>query len=330
MYDLIIIGAGPAGIAVAVESVRFGIPPSKILLVEKAKIHSWSIRKFYPDSKMVTANYKGRNAVCQGILCLPDSTKIETLNYLDQAIIDHNLNINYGEEIYGLEKLPSGDFLLKSAKSIYHAKTCAIAIGILGRPNPPSFKIPVELKDRITFDITSVEIKDKKVLVVGGGDSAAEYCHFLVENNNDVSLSYRQSSFSRINEYNLNNLLKLEKDNKVKIFYNSNISKIEDSSGPLVEFSEHKYGIQKFDHVVLALGGSTPKNFLKLLGIKFNDDIPVIKYGHETSVEGLFLVGDLVFGKSGGSIISAFNSAHQAVKQIQKKYFTKSSPPDHI
>ncbi len=321
MFDLVIVGAGPAGIAVAVEAICSGTPSSKILLIEKGPEHSWSIRKFYPESKLVAANYKGQKALCEGALCLPDSTKMETLNYLDKVIEDHQLQINYNEEIYGIEKVPSGDFIIKSAKGTYYSRTCAIAIGILGRPNPPSYKIPPELRGKVTFDITSVPIHEKNVLVVGGGDSASEYCQFLLEGNNIVTLSYRQCSFSRMNDINRENLLRLEREGRVKILYNSNVLGIENSEGPLVVFSEPELGSLKFDHVVLALGGSTPKNFLKLLGIRFNNDDPIIKHGYETSVEGLFLVGDLVFGKSGGSIISAFNSAHRAVKQIHSKYF---------
>ncbi len=322
MLDLVIVGAGPAGIAVAVEAIRSGTSASKIILIEKGPEHSWSIRKFYPESKLVAANYKGQKALCEGTLCLPDSSKMETLNYLDKVIQDYNLKINYNEEIYGMEKVPSGDFIVKGAKETYYSKTCAIAIGILGRPNPPSYKIPSELKGKVTFDITSVPIKDKNVLVVGGGDSASEYCQYLLEGNNKVTLSYRQPTFSRMNEVNQEILLKLQKENKVKILFNSNVLKLEDLNGPQVIFSEPELGSQKFDHVVLALGGSTPKNFLKLLGIQFNNEEPIIKHGYETSVEGLFLVGDLVFGKSGGSIISAFNSAHRAVKLINSKYFS--------
>lgn len=320
MFDLVVIGAGPAGIAVAVEAIRTGTPTSKIILIEKGPQHSWSIRKFYPDSKLVTANYKGKEALCEGTLCLPDSSKTETLNYLDKIIAEFNLQINYNEEIYGIEKVPSGDFIIKSGTRTYYSRTCAIAIGILGRPNPPTYKILPELRGKITFDITSVPIRDKNVLVVGGGDSASEYCQYLLEENNAVTLSYRQSTFSRMNELNREILKRLEKEERVKILYNTNIERIDDQDGPLVIFSEPEFPPQKFDHVVLALGGSTPKNFLKLLGIKFNNEDPIIKHGYETSVEGLFLVGDLVFGRTGGSIISAFNSAHRAVKQINKTY----------
>lgn len=73
--DVIIIGAGPAGISMAAEAVVAGVSSKKIVVLEKEKEHSWSIRKFYPEEKLVTANYKGRDSICEGVACIPDLSK---------------------------------------------------------------------------------------------------------------------------------------------------------------------------------------------------------------------------------------------------------------
>ena len=75
MYDLIIIGAGPGGIALAAEACAAGIAPDRILVLEKAHTHNWAIRQLYPEQKLTTANYKGFEAKCEGLLCLEDMTK---------------------------------------------------------------------------------------------------------------------------------------------------------------------------------------------------------------------------------------------------------------
>lgn len=67
------------------------------------------------------------------------------------------------------------------------------AIGILGKSNKPDYKIPHPLSKRIIFDVTEREIKGSNILVMGGGDSAAEYCQYFVQNNNDLTLSYRRA-----------------------------------------------------------------------------------------------------------------------------------------
>ena len=65
-----------------------------------------------------------------------------------------------------------------------------------------------------------------------------------------------------------------------------------------------------------ALGGTTPTNFLKAIGMAFDGNAPVVKEGYETSVPGLYLIGDLSAGKKGGSINLAFNMAARAMRAI--------------
>lgn len=83
-----------------------------------------------------------------------------------------------------------------------------------------------------------------------------------------------------------------------------------------------QYAPRTFDRVVYELGGTTPTNFLRMLGIKFDDEGPVFNENGETDVDGLFLIGDLVVGKTGGSIITAFNSAVRAMRSICAGYLS--------
>jgi thioredoxin reductase len=66
MYDLIIIGAGPGGIALAAEACASGINRSQILVLEKGATHNSAIRQLYPEQKLTTANYKGFEARYEG------------------------------------------------------------------------------------------------------------------------------------------------------------------------------------------------------------------------------------------------------------------------
>ncbi len=322
MYQIIIIGAGPAGISMGVEARNFGVSKDQVLIIEKANEHSFTIKKYYPDNKLVTANYKGFTPVCTGVMCLSDSTKHETISYLDKAIEDYQLNVHYNETVYKIEKIDADQiFKVYTDKNVYESKVVAIAVGILGKPNKPDYPLPRSLKNRILFDITSFEIKNSKVLVVGGGDSASEYCQFLAEENNDVTLSYRRSEFNRMNDINRESLLALAKTGKVRLLLNSNITEVVDNNGkPEVRFKEEHLKPEIFDYVIYALGGSTPENFLRTIGIEFNGPQPVLKEGYETNIPGLFLIGDLSAGKKGGSIIWAFNSANSAMRKICETY----------
>jgi thioredoxin reductase (NADPH) len=195
---------------------------------------------------------------------------------------------------------------------------------MMGKPNKPDWKIPADLRKDVVFDITSQKIEDSHVLVVGGGDSASEYAQYLVQEGNNVSFSYRKTEFLRMNDINRDSLTELNKRGEVPFLLGSNIIGVErgEKKAVKVNFIEDEYEGQEFDKVVLALGGSTPKNFLALLNIEFNGDDPAMKEGFETSIPGLFLIGDLSAGRKGGSIISAFNSSHDAMKKICDSYLS--------
>ena len=327
LLDLVIVGAGPAGIALGAEAVAAGIPPARVLILERGEAHSFSIRKFYPESKLVTANYKGFAAVCTGVLCLTDASKGETLTYLDRAIQDNGLVVRYGEAVSAIRPR-AGFFLVETAAAVYRSKTCAVAIGILGRPQKPDWPIPHSLKARITYDITSVPLQNIDVLVVGGGDSASEYAQYLVQEDCRVVLSYRGSSFHRMNDINRTSLASLEEQGRVLVLAGTSVARVESDGGrPRVHFTGDRPKPETFDHVVLALGGTTPENFLKTIGIDFDGRTPILREGYETSIPGLFLVGDLTAGKTGGSIISAFNSANDAMRALCEGHLDCPIPP---
>ena len=321
MYDLVIIGAGPGGIALAAEACAEGIDPGQILLLEKAEHHNSAIRQLYPEQKLTTANYKGFEAKCEGLLCIKDMTKLETIEYFDKIIGDYHINMKYGAEVYGMERLNDVDgarFRVSSSKGTFDSKVLAVAIGIFGRPNKPKdYSFPPSLRQRLLFDITSVSIRDENVLVVGGGDTAAEYVQYLNAAANRVTLSYRQADFTRLNDQNRARLLDLEERKEAEILRSTNILRIDDDSGrPHVVFREEAVSARVFDRVIYALGGTTPTNFLRTLGIVFNDEGPIFDEAGATNVPGLYLLGDLVVGKKGGSIITAFNSSVRAMKRI--------------
>lgn len=330
IYDIIIIGAGPAGISTAVEAKNAGVSPDKILILEKSEAHSFTIRKYYPNSKPVTANYKGMEAKCLGVMCLTDTTKEETISYLDKAIKDNNLNVRYNETVYKIHRNENETFTVYTDKGKYNSKIVVVAIGILGKPNKPDYKIPHSLSDRIFFEITEHKITHSKVLVVGGGDTASEYCQYLVQEGNDVTLSYRKSEFTRMNDINRESILALEKIGKVKILRNSNIKELQDENGkPKVIFAENNLEPMVFDYIVYALGGTTPKNFLKTIGIEFDGEQPSLKDKVETNIPGLFLVGDLSAGMKGGSINWAFNSSRIAIRKICENYLDCKIPEEN-
>ena len=321
MYEMIVVGAGPAGISMAAEARNSGIRSEQILVLEKGETHSWAIRKFYPAKKVVLANYKGIEAICTGVMCISDMSKDETLTYIDRAIEQYQLDVHYNETVNTIRLRPEGGFAIETSKGGYEARRCVIAIGILDKPNKPNYRIPVTLNEHIHYDLTSAALENQDCLVVGGGDTASEYCQYLVERGNRVTLSYRRTEFSRLNRINHESLMAMEQRGQITILRGSNIKQLEEEAGKRarVLFEEAAFSTQSFDHIVYALGGTTPTNFLKAAGIAFDGTAPVIKEGYETSVPGLYLIGDLSAGRKGGSINLAFNMAEEAMRNICKQ-----------
>jgi thioredoxin reductase (NADPH) len=333
--DLLIIGAGPAGLAAAAEAQRAGI--SSLLVLEKGPSHSQMIRTYYKEGKRVDAQYAGVEALCMGILCLRDGNREGYLALMDHVIESSRIPVLYNTEVWTLSRIAADSFLAKTTAGLeYRAKFVIIAIGKMGRPRQPDYykAIPPILKNekRILFDINVRSFDGARLLVVGGGDSAAEYAQMLSVKN-DVTLSYRQAGFSRLNSINDRIMAGMIAERKIRALMPSNISKIENDNGrPIVEFAEAQYPPEVFDAVLYGLGGMTPVNFLQTAGVELNSKgDPVTDAVHESSVPKLYIIGDLLgHGQGGGSIIGGFNSAARAVRHLLDRHLKWPLPPEMV
>ena len=318
---VIVIGGGPAGIAVGVECVEAGLSPQDVLILEKGESCADAIRKFYPDKKMTLANYKGLPTVTHGHLpVFPDLTKPQTLSYFEELITRYKLQVRYKAEAF---KVSSEAGVLKTlvGQQILSSDVVCIGIGILGRPNKPSYKIPTNLRNAVLFDITSQKLEGQKILVVGGGDTSSEYCQVLAEDRNDVTLVCRGNDLSRMMEINQKALMKLVDAKRARLCLGVETIGIEEVEGrPKVLFKdEGKMPHEIFDRVVFAIGGTTPINFLRTAGVDCKNDWPVYSESGSTNIQNLYLIGDLVAGKTGGSIITAYNSAFRSVSEFKSR-----------
>ncbi len=312
LYDLIIIGGGPGGIGAAVEAKLFGI--EKVLLIEKSDNHSDTIRRFYKDRKRVDKDWQGRSVDLIGNIKFTDGTKESTLDYFDRLLKEHKIDSRFNCEVLEVKK--EGDvFKVWSAceNEPFLGKNVIVAIGRMGKPNKPSYKIPSSLRKVVNFNLDKCS-KGEKILVVGGGDSAVEYAYDL-GSANDVTLNYRRDEITRANPYNLSLIKKAFKENKIKPKLGVDIENIEDKDGKVkVNFKNKESEI--YDRVIYAIGGTTPVDFLKKCSIKLDEKKrPLFDENYETKIKGLYITGDIAFD-SGGSIAMALNQGYKIVKHI--------------
>jgi len=292
--------------------------PKEILILEKGPNLIEAIRKFYPAKKMTVANYKNLPTETFGHLStFPDLTKDETLVYFDELIEKYKLKIRLNAEVFKVVPRDRKISILVGHEEIT-SDHVGIGIGILGRPKKPTFKLPGKLRKDLLFDITSQPIENCKVLVVGGGDTSSEYCQVLVEENNQVVLCYRGDHFHRMMDSNREKAEKLKADGRLEIRLQTEVKEILEVDGKAkVHFVNNKeYPAENFDKVIFSIGGTTPLNFLRTIGIDCPDNWPKCGEAGETNVPGVYLLGDLVTGKSGGSIILCYNSSYSTAKKV--------------
>jgi len=309
-YELAIIGAGPAGIATAVESYLQGV--KNIVLLEKDTNHNATIRKFYKDKKRVDVEWKGQKVELDGNIYFIDGTKESTLDFFDEILQYHSVELRTHVEVASIEK-KEGYFEVFMAGNSIEATNVVVTIGRMGKPNKPSYKIPPTLRKKIAYTTDDCS-EGEKILVVGGGDSAVEYAVDLCENN-DVSICYRRETFRRANPTNQTNITDVIVNKKVEPILGINIDALEDDEGRVkVLFSEVE--AQTYDRVIYAIGGTTPSAFLSSAGIHEVDGKPVHDENYETNIEGLFVAGDIT-QESGGSIALGLNHGYSIACHIK-------------
>jgi len=311
MYQLAIIGAGPAGIATAVESYLQGV--RTIALLEKDQNHNSTIRKYYKDNKRVDKDWQGQKVKLDGRIYFVDGTKETTLDFFDEILQNHSVELRTHTEVQKVEKIEGG-FEVFIAGSSIKAKHVVVTIGRMGKPNKPDYKIPVSIRKRVGYTLDGCK-GDEKVMVVGGGDSAVEYAVDLSEAN-DVSICYRRETFRRANPTNQTNIANAIAHNEVRPILGVNINGLEDEEGKVkVLFSDRDPEV--YDRVIYAIGGTTPSAFLASSGIKEENGIPVHDENYQTNVEGLFVAGDIT-QERGGSIALGLNHGYAIATFIQK------------
>lgn len=317
IQPVIIIGAGPAGIATAVEVLNRGYKSEDIIILEKSGEIAHMIAAKYPDEKPVLANYKERMAECIGDLCITDMTKPEFIEYMKQVITEKKIKVQFHQSVEKLVKLNSGQWRVDTAEDSWITNVVFVAIGNMSSARTLGVSIDDSIANHIHDDIQAIKSDQKDVLVVGGGDSAGEYAQILVSRGHKVWMSYRKDKFSRMIPQNLEKTTSLINEGKIKYLPNSVVSRIkENNSRCEVKFNSCEP--IEVDAVVTALGSDRPKNYLKKIGITVEkedgDDFLENEQG------GIFLVGDLASGKSGGSINFAFNSGTKAVSKACSLY----------
>ena len=313
IYDIIIIGGGPGGIGSAVEAKALGL--EKILLIEKSDNHSDTIRKFYKDNKRVDKNWQGQMVEMEGNVPFMDGTKETTIDFFEDLIDRHKIESYFR---CGVDKITKNDHLfdVRASCGVFRGKYIVIAIGRMGKPNKPTYKIPPSIKKYVNYNLDKCG-HGEKILVVGGGDSAVEYAVELGKLN-DVTINYRRVEITRPNPTNRELITQAIESETIKAKLGTDIEELDNQEGRVhVFFSDGSDDV--YDRVIYAIGGTTPIDFLKSANLQLDaTGEPIIRQNLETNISGIYIAGDIAF-KSGGSIAIALNHGYRIVSDILSK-----------
>jgi thioredoxin reductase len=263
-YDLVIIGAGPAGISASLMARKLNL---NFLTMEQDSLGGTVFT--FPRSKIVMTS--PMILPLHGKLQLYNTSKSELLD-IWQEILSRN-NISIREHTRVTEITPEGDHFLIRTSLDEKLKSKKVLLAIGRRGSPKKLNIPGEDTEKVAYRLLEPEnISGKKIIVVGGGDSAVEAALALSEKN-QVILSYRQEAFSRIKPGNREKLLAAENKGSFDIRYRSNLLAIAKDQVTL-EIEDNPVTLEN-DLVYIFAGGELPSDFLQKAGVKITR-----RYGH--------------------------------------------------
>ncbi|WP_167605177.1 NAD(P)-binding domain-containing protein [Maribellus sediminis] len=256
-YDLVIVGAGPAGIASTLEAHRLKL---KTITLEQDSLGG-TVSSF-PRSKIVMTS--PMDLPLHGKVKLFETGKAELLELWNEVLSKNAIQIAEKKKVDRIVQQNGGFEVQCNDGSNFSTQRVLLAIGRRGTPR--KLNVPGEHLPKVFYRLLEPElIHNKNILVVGGGDSAIESA-LLLALQNQVTLSYRKDTFSRLKSKNKQNLDTAIAEKQFEVVLNSNVVKIEKDS-VLLELNDHEEISIPNDLVYIFAGGELPTDFLKSAGI---------------------------------------------------------------
>jgi thioredoxin reductase (NADPH) len=258
-YDVVIIGAGPAGLSASLAAKENNL---RCITIEQEESLGGAIYK-YPRNKVAMTQPVILPII--GRVEMFDISKEELLAFWLRVLREQNLNVKFNERMEKVNKTEHG-YEVITAKATYHAANVLLAIGRQGTPR--KLEVSGEEQAKVVYRLTDPEqYKNKHVLVVGGGDSALEAALAISEQpGSTVTLSYRSEAFGRVKAKNRERLQKAETANQLTVLMKSSVKEI-NSHTVMIELADKKISELANEAVIVCAGGVLPTPFLKEIGV---------------------------------------------------------------
>ncbi len=308
-FDLIIVGAGPAGLSAAAHAQKLGM---NYVLLESSSAPANTIQR-YQKGKHVMA--EPTIVPLRSDLGFTAGTREAILDSWQSGIDSLGVNIRYGCEVTAITgRRPELDLQLGDGETLRGAAV-VLAIGLQGNPR----KLGVDGEDdagvQYTLDDPD-EYKGESVVVVGAGDAAIENAVALARNNT-VTIVNRRDEFARAKEGNLTLITRSIEDGLINCFYNTNVASVA-PNGAINLNTETGETRVACNRIIARLGAIPPRRFVESCGVEFPSEdptsLPELSNHYESNVPGLYVIGAL-----GGYplIKQAMNQGYEVVEFIK-------------
>jgi len=258
-YDLIIIGAGPAGIAASLTAKKHHL---NFLTLEQDTLGGTVFS--FPRSKIVMTS--SMDLPLHGKVKLYETSKSELLELWTEVLRKNDISIKENSKVDAIFE-ENGHFRIETLAG-EHFTTKFVLLSIGRRGTPRKLGVPGESLEKVAYRLLEPEdIQGKYIIVVGGGDSAVESALLLAEENN-VILAYRNEVFNRLKPKNSKKINDAITEGRIDVRFNTNLVAIDKDDITISTGQENEMLKIKNDLVYIFAGGELPTEFLEKVGLK--------------------------------------------------------------
>ena len=317
IFDVAVIGAGPAGMAAAFYCGTRGLKP---LIIDVLSSTGGQCRTLYPE-KMI-----------YDIASQPKCTGLGLIEKLQEQLSQIKHETSFNTSIKSINKKDNIWNLMTNENEILLAKVVIIAVG-KGAFEPRKLNVPGEELKGVFYTVKKLDVfKNKKVLIVGGGDSAMDWSLSLKNSASSLTQIHRSDNY-RAHGGSIEQVKEAANIGELEMLPFYEIKEIRGLEGEVREVTifnnkTKEERILAVDNIIISAGFLTNLGEIKDWGLDTESNKIIVDphKGYQTNLDGIYAIGDIAhyegkveliitsFGEAATSAYYAYKTIHGDIK----------------